>query len=58
MHEYFFSCFEMFTVGSNYPNMSIGREIGDVEKDDQGLQTMKVLGRNIAYLLKKLHGKT
>ena len=54
----FFSCFEMFTVGSNYPNMSIGREIGDVEKDDQGLQTMKVLGRNIAYLLKKLHGKT
>jgi hypothetical protein len=48
----------MFTVGSNYPNMSIGREIGDVEKDDQGLQTMKVLGRNIAYLLKKLHGKT
>jgi len=38
--------------------MSIGREIGDVEKDDQGLQTMKVLGRNIAYLLKKLHGKT
>ena len=51
----FFSCFEMFTVGSSYPNMSIGREKGDVEKDDQGLQTMKVLGRNMAYLLKKLH---
>jgi hypothetical protein len=38
--------------------MSIGREKEDVEKDDQGLQTMKVLGRDLAYLLKKLHGKT
>ena len=51
----FFSCFEMFTVGSSYPNMSIGREKGDVEKDDEGLQTMKDLGRNMAYLLNKLH---
>ena len=50
----FFSCFEMFTVGSSYPNMSIGREKGDVEKDDEGLQTMKDLGRNMAYLLNKL----
>jgi len=53
----------MFTVGYDYPNMSIAREKGDVEKgdvekDDRGLQTMKVLGRNLAYLLKKLNGKT
>ncbi len=41
--NHFFSCFEMFTVGSNYPNMSIGGAKGDVEKDDQGLQIMKVL---------------
>ncbi len=51
----FFSCFEMFTVGSNYPNMSIGRDKGDVENDDQGLRIMKVLGQNFAYLLKKLN---
>ncbi len=53
----FFSCFEMFTVGSNYPNMSVGRVKGEVEKDEQGLQTMKVLGRNLAFLLKKLGGE-
>ena len=52
----FFSCFEMFVVGSNYPNISIGMNVGDVEKDNQGIMTMKVLGKNMAFLLKKLHG--
>jgi multimeric flavodoxin WrbA len=51
----FFTCFEMFIVGSNYPNMAIGLNRGDVEKDVQGLETMKVLGRNMAYLLKKIN---
>jgi multimeric flavodoxin WrbA len=51
----FFSCFEMFTVGSNYPNMAIGLNKGDVEQDSMGLETMKTLGTNIAFLLKKLN---
>lgn len=51
----FFSCFEMFMVGSNYPNMAIGLDIGDVDKDATGLETMAVLGRNMAFLLKKLY---
>jgi multimeric flavodoxin WrbA len=50
----FFACFEMFTVGSNYPNMAIGLDKGDVEKDAQGLETMRVLGKNMAFLLKKI----
>jgi len=50
----FFSCLEMFIVCSNYPNMGIGMDKGDVEKDSQGLETMQVLGRNMAFLLKKL----
>jgi multimeric flavodoxin WrbA len=50
----FFACFEMFIVGSNYPNMAIGLNQGDVEKDTQGLETMRVLGRNMAFLLKKI----
>jgi multimeric flavodoxin WrbA len=51
----FFACFEMFTVGSNYPNMALGLNQGDVEKDAQGLETMRVLGRNMAFLLKKIN---
>jgi multimeric flavodoxin WrbA len=51
----FFACFEMFTVGSNYPNMAIGLNKGDVEKDTQGLETMRILGKNMAFLLKKIH---
>jgi multimeric flavodoxin WrbA len=45
----------MFIVGANYWNMAYGREIGDVEKDQEGIQNMKVLGENMAYLLKKLN---
>ena len=33
----------------------IGRDIGDVEADAEGVQTMKTLGQNMAWLLKKLH---
>lgn len=28
---------------------------GDVEKDEEGLRTMEVLGENMAWLLKKIH---
>jgi multimeric flavodoxin WrbA len=51
----FFTCFEMFIVGSNYPNMALGLKKGDVEKDTQGLETMRVLGKNMAFLLKKIN---
>ena len=52
----FFSCFEMFTVHSDYPNMAIGMATGEVLQDEMGLKTMRTLGRNMAFLLKKLHG--
>ncbi|MEQ8203724.1 MAG: flavodoxin family protein, partial [Smithellaceae bacterium] len=32
----------------------IGRDPGDVLKDEEGIQTMKTLGENMAWLLKKL----
>ncbi|HOV86813.1 MAG TPA: flavodoxin family protein [Syntrophobacteraceae bacterium] len=51
----FFYCFEMFLAGSNYPNMALGLEKGDVEKDEVGMETMRLLGVNMALLLKKLH---
>ena len=45
---------QMIIPGSSYWNIGIGREIGDVEKDEEGLQTMVALGRNMAWLLKKI----
>jgi hypothetical protein len=45
----------MFIAGSNYPNIGFGRDIGEVEKDEATSKTMKVLGQNMAFLLKKLN---
>jgi multimeric flavodoxin WrbA len=53
--NFFFLIGQMIVVGSNYWNIGIGREVGEVEKDIEGVQTMKVLGQNMAWLLKKLH---
>jgi multimeric flavodoxin WrbA len=43
----------MIVPGSSYWNIGIGRAIGDVEQDEEGLETMRTLGRNMAWLLKK-----
>jgi multimeric flavodoxin WrbA len=50
----FFLIGEMIVVGSNYWNIGIGREPGEVEKDTEGVQIMKTLGRNMAWLMKKM----
>jgi multimeric flavodoxin WrbA len=44
----------MIIPGSSYWNIGFGRAPGEVEKDEEGIRTMKVLGRNMAWLLKKL----
>jgi multimeric flavodoxin WrbA len=44
----------MIVPGSSYWNIGMGREKGEVEKDEEGVQTMENLGRNMAWLLKKL----
>ena len=44
----------MIVPGSSYWNLRIGRQKGEVESDEEGIQTMKVLGINMAWLLKKL----
>jgi multimeric flavodoxin WrbA len=45
---------QMIVPGSSYWNIGIGRERGEVEKDEEGIQTMKDLGQNIAWLLKNI----
>jgi len=54
----FFLINEMIVPGSSYWNIGIGREKGDVLKDEEGIKTMRVLGENMAWLLKKLKDKT
>ncbi len=54
--NHLFLASQMIVPGSIYWNIGMGREKGEVEKDEEGIQTMKVLGRNMAWLLKKVHG--
>jgi len=52
--NHFFAIGQMIIVGSSYWNVGIGREIGEVENDAEGLKTMANLGKNMAWLLKKV----
>lgn len=52
--NHFFMLQNMFVVGSSYWPMAYGQMPGDVQKDEEGLNTMKALGQNMAYLLKAL----
>jgi multimeric flavodoxin WrbA len=52
--NHFFLINEMIIPGSSYWNIGIGREKGEVLKDEEGMKTMKVLGENMAWLLKKI----
>lgn len=45
---------QMMIPGSSYWNIAIGRDPGEVLKDEEGVQTMKTLGQNMAWLLKKV----
>ena len=43
---------EMPIISSNYWNMVHGAVASDVPEDKEGMQTMRVLGRNMAYFIK------
>jgi hypothetical protein len=45
----------MPVVSSQYWNMAYGHSPGQVALDDEGMQTMRTLGRNMAWMLKKLN---
>jgi multimeric flavodoxin WrbA len=52
--NFFFLINQMIIPGSSYWNMAIGRNPGEVKNDAEGIQTMKTLGQNMAWLLKKI----
>lgn len=53
MNKYF-QLLQMPIVTSQYWNIVHGATPADVEQDAEGLQTMRVLGRNMAYLVRAL----
>lgn len=53
--NHFFLNHEMFVVGSSYWNIVYGKLIGDVEQDEEGIQTINNLSSNLAFLLEKIN---
>lgn len=47
---------EMTMIGSTYWNVGIGRAPGEVENDEEGVRTMRNLGKNMAWLLERTRG--
>lgn len=56
--NFFFGIAEMIVPGSSYWNMTLSLEPGDVQKDEEGIQTFQTLGRNMAKLLKQRNGQS
>jgi multimeric flavodoxin WrbA len=51
----FFLISQMIVPGSSYWNLGLGSKKGDVKKDAEGMATMETLGKNMAWLLKKMN---
>lgn len=50
----FFFIEQMIVPGSRYWNMGSGLDKGDVNADAESVETMEVLGKNMAWLMKKI----
>ena len=53
--NHFFLISQMIVPGSSYWNFGIGRNIGDVQNDAEGIETMTDLGENMAWLLGRIN---
>ncbi|WP_291323025.1 flavodoxin family protein [Desulfonatronospira sp.] len=52
--NHFYLINQMIIPGSSYWNIGHGLHPGEVEKDEEGRQTMENLGKNMAWLLQKV----
>jgi len=52
--NHFFLINDMVVPGSSYWNMSLSRNIGEYQTDEESIKTMRRLGENIIWLLEKL----
>ncbi len=53
----YFTMSNMPLVSSQYWNMAYGQTPGQVEQDEEGMQTMRTLGRNMAWMIKRLNSR-
>lgn len=51
----FFLISQMIVPGSSYWNFAFGRNPGEVLNDDEGMQTIRTLAENMAWLLNKIN---
>lgn len=51
----YFTILNMPVVSSQYWNMVYGQTPGQAAEDEEGMQTMRTLGRNMAWIIKKLN---
>jgi multimeric flavodoxin WrbA len=50
--NHFFTISQMIIPGSSYWNIGFGMRGGETQDDAEGLETMRTLGRNMAWILK------
>lgn len=53
--NFFFGIAEMVIPGSNYWNMTLSRDPGDVQKDELAIHSFQLLGKNFAKLLRQIN---
>lgn len=51
----YFTAWNMPVVSSQYWNIAYGQTPGQVAQDEEGMQTMHTLGRNMAWMIRKLN---
>ena len=51
----YFTMMNMPVVSSQYWNLVYGQTPGEVAQDEEGMQTMRTLGRNMAWMMRKLN---
>ena len=51
----YFTMMNMPVVSSQYWNIAYGQSPGQVVRDEEGMQTMRTLGQNMAWMIKKLN---
>ncbi|MCX6680574.1 MAG: flavodoxin family protein [Methanothrix sp.] len=52
--NHFFLINQMIIAGSSYWNIGLGLAEKDVEKDEEGIQIMRILGQNMGWVMKKI----
>ena len=51
----YFTILNMPVVSSQYWNMVYGKTPGQASQDEEGMQTMRTLGRNMAWMMRRLN---